>query len=191
MSFVHDLIKIKLSESGFLPNYPPHLISDDEMCDAFLSPEYSHTSTDAVDYFHLQYPCFSKDLSIVKVYTSLVKDIRKELNAFKADLSESRVLPDWVYSYMLGQVVGPNSDTIDIHDLLELLGVDNIDDRFTLAAAKRCYSASVRWLRRYGNQVTRTPTIFGEPHVIKCLRLLQVEAISNTKSKLVDVRMPQ
>ena len=41
---VHDLIKIKLVRAGYLPNYPYHLISDKEMCEAFISANSVDTS---------------------------------------------------------------------------------------------------------------------------------------------------
>ena len=37
MSFVHDVIKIKYAREGYLPDLPYHLISDEEMCDAFIN----------------------------------------------------------------------------------------------------------------------------------------------------------
>lgn len=42
MSLVHDLIKIKYVREGYLPNYPYHLISDSEMCDAFINNELNY-----------------------------------------------------------------------------------------------------------------------------------------------------
>ena len=39
MSYIHDIIKIKYVREGWLPNWPYHLISDQEMCDAFLKQD--------------------------------------------------------------------------------------------------------------------------------------------------------
>ena len=36
MSLLHDIIKIKYTRLGYLPNYPYHLISDEEMFNAFI-----------------------------------------------------------------------------------------------------------------------------------------------------------
>ena len=41
--FLHNIIKNELSELGYLPNLPYHLISDSEMFDAFLSVQESAT----------------------------------------------------------------------------------------------------------------------------------------------------
>ena len=37
MTFIHNNIKIKYVNLGYLPNWPYHLISDEEMFDAFMS----------------------------------------------------------------------------------------------------------------------------------------------------------
>ena len=46
---IHDVIKIKLSREGYLPDYPPHLISDEEMCRAFIRHATDRSTT---DWFH-------------------------------------------------------------------------------------------------------------------------------------------
>ena len=38
--FIHDLIKIKYIREGYLPNYPYHMISDEEVFNAFINPDY-------------------------------------------------------------------------------------------------------------------------------------------------------
>ena len=80
-------------------------------------------------------------------------------------------IPDWVYSYMLGMVVGPYSSIQDRHNLLVLLDTDNIDDEFDLQSAQKCYETSDLWLKRTASSRKSYPTIFGEPHVFKALRL--------------------
>jgi len=225
--FVHDIIKIRYSTQGYLPDYPYHLISDDEMCDAFLSGErtqvYSHINTDTAptfqpgsyyvldpttgsyiplttvpsdwatdwsryyqydhadytftgsDYFHDNYPIVSADMQAE--YNTLMQKMLDLIIEFKSNDSTDAVLPDWVYSYMLGAVVGPNSDKRDIHDLLVLLGCDNIDDDFDATACVECYAVSASWVKRFGinTDQSRPPTMFGEPHVIKSLRLQQID----------------
>ena len=42
MNSLHDTIKIDLIRQGYLPNYPYHMISDIEMCKAFLDVD-NHT----------------------------------------------------------------------------------------------------------------------------------------------------
>ena len=39
MSLVHDYIKIKYTREGYLPDYPYHMISDDEMIEAFMKSD--------------------------------------------------------------------------------------------------------------------------------------------------------
>ena len=36
---VHDVIKIRLVEDGYLPNYPYHMMSDREMIAAFMGTD--------------------------------------------------------------------------------------------------------------------------------------------------------
>lgn len=173
--FVHDVIKIKYVSSGYLQNYPYHLISDKEMMHAFLD-----TST-ASGYFYDQYPCIN--LKYKSEYDTLVNAIQYHTNMYLS--SHSYTIPDWVYSYMLGTTVGIHSDSMDIHDLLVLLDADNIDDEFSSSAFELCYKESNRWITRQSGLSasdryviidndkidTRPPTFFGEPHVIKSLRL--------------------
>ena len=58
MSLIHDTIKIKFIKAGYLPNYPYHMISDSEMCDAFLHNEAaSGEDTQLAGFFVDMYPC--------------------------------------------------------------------------------------------------------------------------------------
>lgn len=172
MSLMHDIIKIKYSREGYLPNWPYHLISDSEMCDAFLN-------TNSYSYFYDTYP--NVDSSLQNVYDSLVAAIQYHINALKLSTDESYAMPDWVYSYMLGAVIGPNSSQQDIHDLLVLLDTDNIDDIFTPVASLACYDVSKLWVNKISSdaRLHRPPTCFGEPHVIKSLRLRNAATISS------------
>lgn len=263
-SFVNNIVKIRLSQLGYLPDLPYHLISDNEMIDAFLHAEYEERPNEQgileiqnvqnpSGYFIDAYPC--PDPGLKPVYDDLVRGILTKLVEYRRahatvariigdvngdglrDISDvttlvrwlednsitinelnsdinldgvvndldvaalqklistvefSNVIPDWIYSYMLGEVVGPTSRTKDIHDCLVLLDLDNIDDIFTPQAASKCLQISRNWLRKLpGESIPlytdvrtlsiqyfvrfRPPTIFGEPHVIKSLRLAEVD----------------
>lgn len=196
---IHDRIKIHLVREGYLPNYPYHLISDEEMCDAFFNK-----NNEAMSYFHATYPrtignavgeainvvdCKGKAIAKKTPYEILEDAIEYYMNKLKTTKDDACVLPDWVYSYMLGAVISIHSDPLDIHDLITPLGVDNIDDVFTPEAAIQCYNTSKKWLKQHlinewehndiGADVSkcpgclnlRPPTMFGEPHVIKSIRL--------------------
>lgn len=175
MNMIHDIIKIKYVSEGYLANYPYHMISDEEMCNAFLND-----SND--DAFHYYYPCINPNLE--DAYNRLTSAIRYHVCQFLSNTEVSPFLPDWVYSYMLGSTIGPRSETLDKHDLLVMLNLDNIDDIFTPEAAASCLDISKNWIKKLpnintvefeGNTIsTRPPTMFGEPHVVKSLRLQQV-----------------
>ena len=182
MNLLHKMIKIKYIREGYLKNYPPNMISDSEMCDAFLNDSESGC------FFKDYYPLLSDELSVE--YDNLLTAIKYHINSLKHSKSDNAKLPDWVYSYMLGSVISVNSDKLDIHDLLVSMNVDNIDDIFTEDASKICYELSRTWLKKYplktypedtsllepGQSMInlRPPTMFGEPHVIKSLRLQSI-----------------
>ena len=169
MSLVHDLIKIQYVREGYLPNYPYHLISDNEMCDAFINNE--------LNYFDVNYPCISDDLK--SEYDTLRDAIIYHVSEFKSSLESNAVMPDWVYSYMLGTVISVNSETLDKHDLLVSLSCDNVDDIFTPKAARTCLKISKEWIKKLPpkKRDNRPPTIFGEPHVIKSIRMGTLDVI--------------
>lgn len=186
MSLVNDTVKINLVRYGYLANYPPHLLSDEEMVEGFYK------------YFEdTYYKPMKKEIenpSHVDSYSLMTsQDNTKEMishldylynyiklcctSALKTHnyQGEDFIVDDWIYSYMLGSVVGPNSDTRDKHDLLVLLNVDNIDDIFTKLASESCYKISKKWISKtsLGSEHKRPPSLFGELHVIKSLRLDQ------------------
>lgn len=183
MSLTHDIIKMKYIEEGYLPNYPFHMISDAEMCDAFLKanptgsqPGLYEADDTALSYFLDTYPCnWSSDATISASYAKLIDSILWHIEQLKASKSPEYQLPSWVYSYMLGAVIGPNSEVLDIHDMLVLMGIDNVDDVLTTEGARKCLNISTKWVSKLPSQelAHRPPTIFGEPHVIKYLRLVQ------------------
>lgn len=197
--FVHDVIKIQYNRSGYLPDRPYHLVSDEEMCDAFIklpdsvqsyiTPDYFGPTVDTtkttIDWFQAylndkddtmffrdNYPYI--DLSLIDYYKALVNRIFYEIQEFKNNLSSDRVLPDWVYSYMLGICIGPMSDKLDIHDMISDMGVDNIDDEYNVSCAIQCLRISNLWLKKLvlpEGEVPRPPAMFGEPHVLKAIRI--------------------
>ena len=200
MSYTDDVVKIRYTREGYLPDYPFHLVSDDEMCDAFirlpesvqasLTPDFFgptvDTTSDSFDwfseymnstdimYFKDHYP--EIDESLEKPYKALVNRIFYEIQEFKNNLYDNRSLPDWVYSYMLGVAIGPASDKLDIHSMIssKMMNVDNLYDEYNVVCALVCLDISEDWLRRLilpKGEVQRPPTMFGEPHVLKAIRL--------------------
>ena len=81
MSYIiHDVIKMNYIRMGYLPDYPYHLISDKEMCDAFLNDgDFS--------YFADNYPCV--DPSLQDEYDELVNNLKWHLEKLKAFQSKS------------------------------------------------------------------------------------------------------
>ena len=100
-----------------------------------------------------------------------LKDVLRLRQLYSPSYFATELIPDWVYSYMLGIVVGSNSNIKDRHDLLALLGTDNIDDEIDAVSVVKCYKTSKAWLNSISSGRKDCPTIFGEPHVIKALRL--------------------
>lgn len=174
--FIHDVIKIQLVNEGYLKDYPPCLLADSEMCDAFLPLSYP-VSDEAWENFLLPstfcmfkdyYPLLDAELE--DEYRALVESIAYYIAQFKADLSDDARMPDWVYSYMNQSVVGPRSDERDITDLAKLLNLDK--DEFDAELSAACYHVSEAWLQKLLDvDEHRAPTVFGEPNVIKSLRL--------------------
>ena len=175
---VHDIIKIKYVQLGYLrKNCPYHLISDEEMFNAFIDLGTGFTSS-LVDpdekFFDSYYPnpfaeedCTYKDTSLSQKYSELRQYIIDSINKYLAKEIE---LPDWIYTYMLGEVVYNGSDYLDIQDTLALLHCSNNDNDFTPAACVACYRTSLNYISTLTTGI-RPPTVFGEPHVIKNLRL--------------------
>lgn len=176
MSYIHTIIKIRYSEEGYLPNYPPHLISDAEMCDGFLDYNYEEDSDEYWEsylnsphqtFFSDNYPLLDESLS--DRYRELVVAIAEHISLLKSSNEPDYKLPDWIYSYMIGSTIGVKSDKQDIHDLLVMMDIDNLEDEFLPEACESCYLISKYWVKQ--NESSRPPTIFGEPHVLKALRL--------------------
>lgn len=161
MNLTKDSIKIKYTREGYLPNYPYHMISDEEMFKAFLDVENQS------GFFYDNYPILEE--SLIPEYNALIAEMQRQINAALKSDDDDIEVSDWIYTYMLGQVISVNSEKADIHDLLVLLNEDNIDDEFLPEAQRACYNISKAWVNKIAS---RPPTMFGEPHVIKYLRLL-------------------
>lgn len=159
--FIHDIIKINYINEGYLPNYPYHLTTDKEMIEAFLKPDEG--------YFAVNYPCI--DNSLTDDYATLLTFITTKLNDY---IDSGASIPSWIYSYMIGSVISINSEPEDIYSLESLLNLDtNLwGSEFNLQLANECLSVSKDWVKKlpskYGN---RPPSMFGELHVIKSLRI--------------------
>ena len=188
---VHDIIKIKYVQLGYIQkNYPYHLISDEEMFNAFIDLGTGFTSN-LIDpdsrFFDMNYPnpfavadgeipdeSPEESDEYYDAYGDLREYIISSINAYlkyygTAEESEHQI-PDWVYTYMLGEVIYEQSDYLDKEDMLKLLGHSNIDNIFTPAACVACYKTSLNYISTLTTGI-RPPTVFGEPHVIKQLRM--------------------
>lgn len=197
-NFINQVVKIQLSAAGYLPDYPYHMISSAEMADAFFETKVTsdsagvHVDSDFIndgDFFHQLYLCPSTwSADIQSAYQKLHRAIQLIVGNWKylqtasvssiiideediyCELTADR-LPDWIYSYVLCKVIGLYSPSEDIHDLLVLLDQDNINDEFLETTAANCYKISSEWLSKFPGDDKRPPSIFGEMHVIKSLRL--------------------
>ena len=169
MSYLNDLVKIKYIDLGYLPNYPYHMITDKEMIDAFMGDG---------QFFDTFYPC--PDSSLSDAYQALRDNIQQVLTDYLED--NINTIPDWIYSYMFGNTTTYQSDERDIDYLYELANMTPSDGYgiFTKELAQMCYETSQAWLvKQVGKSYDRVPTMFGEPHVIKSLRLLAADILSD------------
>lgn len=115
------------------------------------------------------YPCPSADY--IPAYDELVSAIKYHIKEYLND--NSYEVPAWVYTYMIGEVICPSSEQLDRHDLLVLLDLDNPEDEFTPEVYASIYDVSQKWVSKLNNinVAERPATMYGEPHVIKSLRL--------------------
>lgn len=195
---IHDIIKIKYVKLGyFTKNYPYHMISDEEMFNAFidLGNEDFNKTTTVIDpdtrFFDSYYPNpFAEEdmyyekknamgevvakVSLSSEYGRLVSYIKERINDYLAYcdtmVASEHQLPAWIYTYMLGEVVYQQSDYYDVFDILAMLKCSNLDNEFTPSACAACYVTSLGYISTL-TKGSRPPTVFGEPHVIKQLRL--------------------
>lgn len=175
MLLVHNIIKILYVREGYLPNYPYHMISDREMLEAFLRVDDDGVTLQG--FFADKYPCVDEDLA--EQYQALVSALCYHINQYLESDNNDYVIPDWVYSYMLGTVIAESSTAQDKHDLFVLLNLDNLTDTWTKEISEACLEVSEAWVKKLPPAKTdhRPPTIFGEPHVIKSLRLMIVDVL--------------
>ena len=158
---------------GFLPNYPYHLISDKEMFDAFMRNN---------GFFATYYPCPDPEFQLA--YNGLRDCIVTNITKFQA--GEETELPDWIYSYMIMNPVTFNSPEEDIAYICDLANIDRPDILavFTPQVASICYEISKKWLLKQPSTTDkRPPTMFGEAHVIKSLRLMQANVLLDVDLK--------
>lgn len=191
---VHDILKIKYVNLGYIKkNYPYHLISDEEMFNAFIDLGTGFTSSlidPDVRFFDMYYPnpfapedvykrtnSEGKVIEEINIYQEYIKlrsyiisCIKEYLTYIGTPEEAQHLVPDWVYTYMLGEVVYNQSEYLDIQDTLALLGCSNIDNDFNKQACAACYGTSLKYISTLKTGL-RPPTVFGEPHVIKQLRL--------------------
>lgn len=194
---VHDILKIKYVNLGYIcKNYPYHLISDEEMFNAFIdlgNDKFNEKTTIInrdVRFFDMYYPNpfeagdvyykrnakgeVIEEIDIYAEYGKLKAYIISAINAYLSHIGtpeESKyIIPNWIYTYMLGEVVYEQSDYLDKEDTLALLGCSNLDNEFTKEACMNCYKTSLSYISTLKTD-TRPPTVFGEPHIIKQLRL--------------------
>ena len=166
--FIHDIIKIKYTNLGYLPDNPYYLISDKEMLDAFIN---DNKECVFFDYYYCPDPSFQQP------YDELVDYIKVAKDQF---IAEGKQLPSWIYSYMLLRPITYDSDEADISYLCELAHVqqNNALAQFDLDVATACYDVSKKWiLKQRSKQGDRPPTMFGETHVTKSLRLDQANIL--------------
>lgn len=192
---VHDILKIKYVSLGYIKkNYPYHLISDEEMFNAFIDLGTGFESSliyPDVRFFDMNYPnpfetqdyIYRKtnaygevieEISLRSVYNKLkdyiISSINEYLKYYGTSEESEHLVPDWVYTYMLGEVTYQHSDYLDIEDILALLDCSNLDNEFNIDACVKCFIVSSNYISTLASGI-RPPTIFGEPHVIKNLRM--------------------
>ena len=143
---------------------------------AFLAANSLDTEVSLSDecYFSDNYPLlFPKYMDTYNILVdALVYHLDLYLQTIKS--AERYVVPNWVYSYMNGSSISINSPYLDKSGLFTLLNQDNIECPFTTDVFDQILSISSDWIKKLppAKRENRPATIFGEPHVIKSLRLL-------------------
>lgn len=165
MSLIHDTIKIKYIELGYLPDIPYHLISDAEMCNAFLHRDadgYSVFDPDSqstlyendikvsgyfVDVYNLSYMKNCNHYTLMQqYYVEMVRAMLHYIDDLTSTFETEYVLPTWMYQYMVGSVIHSGSSDKDRHDSLVLFDCDNINDEFTSDFHERVLAGSEFWI---------------------------------------------
>lgn len=189
--FIHDSIKMLYIDMGYLPGYPYYMISDEEMFDAFLKEG---------GFFDDFYPCPYSEPFPCTPYPPLdendqpiepIPTMFDEYNKLRKYISDTifdyqsgtiETIPDWIYSYMLGNCIGIQSDVLDLYYLNDLLSEDTTKGypEFNEKTATECFKISYAWLKKQPTHVSqRPPSMFGEMHVVKSLRLDQANILMN------------
>ena len=197
--FIHDYIKIMYTNMGYLPGHAYHLVSDKEMFDAFLSLEKDEETEEIIlpirtkgffgDCYHFPIDMDDYDPSdpdqkaLYDAYEELVLFIQSKINDY---LENGTIIPNWIYSYMIMSTITYDSDEPDIAYIREMIAenvkadidMSNALAEFTEDIALACLSISKRWImKQISKPDRRPPTIFGEPHVVKSLRLDQANVL--------------
>lgn len=175
-SFTIDVAKIQFSQEGYLPDIPYHLISTEELLDAFeVFFQRVYALPAGFESLQATYDKLYNAIHEIITHWKALQSSQNNADVFTVDGITYTIdrdhIPDWIMSFMLRRVVCPSSDVLDRHDLLALLEMPNTYDEFNLAAATKCAQISERWVSKLPIDQRRPATIFGEPHVIKSLRL--------------------
>ena len=187
MKTLYNTIKIKYSRLGYLPDCPPHLISDEEMFDAFLPFKTVENAHNEINESEL---CVFKDFypnilgEMDEKYNELIDNIAYHINIVRTKNRDDSQLPDWIYTYMLGEALSPTTSTYnDLQSIHDLLNIKMESDSYNEYIYKACYNVSRYWLSRYpvGALNHRPPTMFMEPHVLKALRLAKADPQLNAQ----------
>lgn len=124
-------------------------------------------------YFSVNYPLLYEEMrsAYEELISALYYHIEVHLNSARDVIPVA--VPDWVYSYMNGAVISVNSDALDIHDFFSLMNLDNQAGQFTKEIQESCLEISSKWIKKLPptKNIMRPPTMYGEPHVIKSLRI--------------------
>ena len=124
-------------------------------------------------YFSVNYPLLQDEMR--DAYNDLVDAIYYHIQTHLDSVCDviPVAVPDWVYSYMNGAVIGVNSDSLDKHDFFSLMNLDNQAGEFTKEIFESCLDISTKWVKKLppSKNTMRPPTMYGEPHVIKSLRI--------------------
>lgn len=189
-NYIHDIIKIKYTDLGYLPDYPYHLLSDSEMCDAFLPKaipddvelkDFNEFVDDISCYFydnyyiHLTEDENAEDNDMLRIfgyYKTLTQNLKYWLDKCKANLNDSYTMPNWVYQYMNGTVLGEDRNVNDMHQFLVDIDDDNLDDEYNESIYQQCYNLSYKCLSRIKDLDHRSPSIFVDPTILRYVRLV-------------------
>lgn len=92
-----------------------------------------------------------------------------------------KLIPNWVFSYMIGAVISSTSSLKEIDDLIALSNMTEFvpAGQLTDEMYKSNMKISADWISKLPTMKRehRPVTMFGEPHVIKSLRLAQVDVL--------------